>query len=250
MEHKHIDSSFDNDLNKINNNLLKLGTLGLDQFEKCINNFGTQNLKEIDKVIAFDQKLDELDEKIQKSGFEIIALRSPRAIDLRRVIVALKISTILERIGDYSRNISNRTKVLIELNYTDLPGVNIGKMGQKTQQMFEDVLESYTNEDYKLAIKVRNSDFKIESCSRCSLRRRSPRSRTRPRTSSTRGQEESLLATIKYRASENQTEQTKLRGGPFLYFLISSLFLRFSRKKTCIFCGLNLISLKYMIFFI
>ena len=162
MEHKHIDSSFDNDLNKINNNLLKLGTLGLDQFEKCINNFGTQNLKEIDKVIAFDEKLDEIDDKIQKSGFEIIALRSPRAIDLRRVIVALKISTILERIGDYSRNISNRTKVLIELNYTDLPGVNIGKMGQKTQQMFEDVLESYTNEDDKLAIKVRNSDFKID----------------------------------------------------------------------------------------
>ena len=32
MENKHIDSSFDNDLNKINNNLLKLGTLGLDQF--------------------------------------------------------------------------------------------------------------------------------------------------------------------------------------------------------------------------
>ena len=29
-----------------------------------------------------------------------------------------------------NRNISNRTKVLIELNYTDLPGVNIGKMGQ------------------------------------------------------------------------------------------------------------------------
>ena len=68
----------------------------------------------------------------------------------------MKISTILERVGDYSRNISNRTKVLIELNYTDLPDVNIGKMRQKTQQMYEDVLVSYTNEDDKLAIKVRN----------------------------------------------------------------------------------------------
>ena len=54
MENKHIDSSFDKDLNKINNNLLKLGTLGLNQFEKCINNFGTQNLEEINQVIAFD----------------------------------------------------------------------------------------------------------------------------------------------------------------------------------------------------
>ena len=43
MEQNHISSSFDKDLNKLNNNLLKLGNTALDQFEKCINNFGTQN---------------------------------------------------------------------------------------------------------------------------------------------------------------------------------------------------------------
>ena len=35
-------------------------------------------------------------------------------------------------------------------------------MGQKTQTMFEDVLEAYMNEDDKLAVKVRNSDFKVD----------------------------------------------------------------------------------------
>ena len=150
------------DLNKLNDNLLKLGNTALDQFESCINNFGTQNLDEIKTVISNDKILDDLDDKVQKYGFEIIALRAPQAADLRRVVVALKIATIFERIGDYSRNISNRTKLLIELNYSDLPGVNIGKMGQKTQTMFEDVLEAYMNEDDKLAVKVRNSDFKVD----------------------------------------------------------------------------------------
>ena len=162
MEQNHISSSFDKDLNKLNNNLLKLGNTALDQFEKCINNFGTQNLDEIKTVINSDKILDDLDDKVQKAGFEIIALRAPQAADLRRVIVALKIATIFERIGDYSRNISNRTKLLIDLKYTDLPGVNIGKMGQKTLTMMEDVIESYVNEDDKLAIKVRNSDVKID----------------------------------------------------------------------------------------
>ena len=162
MESKHILSSFDDDLNKLNNNLLKLGNGALDQFEKCINNFGTQNLEDIEKVISADKVLDDLDDKVQKNGFEIIALRAPQAADLRRVIVALKIATILERIGDYSRNISNRTKLLIEMKYTDLPGVNIGKMGQKTLTMLEDVIEAYVNEDDKLALKVRNSDVKID----------------------------------------------------------------------------------------
>ena len=162
MESKHILSSFDDDLNKLNNNLLKLGNGALDQFEKCINNYGTQNLEDIEKVISADKILDDLDDKVQKNGFEIIALRAPQAADLRRVIVALKIATILERIGDYSRNISNRTKLLIEMKYTDLPGVNIGKMGQKTLTMMEDVIEAYVNGDDKLAVKVRNSDVKID----------------------------------------------------------------------------------------
>ncbi len=35
-------------------------------------------------------------------------------------------------------------------------------MGQKTLTMMEDVIESYVNEDDKLAVKVRNSDFKID----------------------------------------------------------------------------------------
>ena len=162
MENKHILSSFDDDLKKLNDNLLKLGNGALTNFDSCIDNFGTQDIGEIDKVINGDIILDELDDKVQKIGFEIIALRAPQAADLRRVIVALKIATIFERIGDYSRNISNRTKLLIDLKYSDLPGVNIGKMGQKTLTMIEDVIESYTNEDDKLAVKVRNSDVKID----------------------------------------------------------------------------------------
>ena len=162
MENKHILSSFDDDLKKLNDNLLKLGNGALNNFDNCINNFGTQELDEIEKVINGDMILDELDDKVQKIGFEIIALRAPQAADLRRIIVALKIATIFERIGDYSRNISNRTKVLIDLKYSDLPGVNIGKMRQKTLTMMEDVIESYVNEDDKLAVKVRNSDVKID----------------------------------------------------------------------------------------
>lgn len=162
MDNNHISSLFDKDLNKLNNNLLSLGNTALDQFDRCINNFGTQDIDKIEKVINSDKILDDLDDKVQKLGFEIIALRAPQAADLRRIIVALKVATIFERIGDYSRNISNRTKLLIELNYSDLPGVNIGKMGQKTQTMFEDVLEAYMNEDDKLAVKVRNSDFKVD----------------------------------------------------------------------------------------
>ena len=44
MDNNHISSLFDKDLNKLNNNLLSLGNTALDQFDKCINNFGTQDI--------------------------------------------------------------------------------------------------------------------------------------------------------------------------------------------------------------
>ena len=64
MENTHIHSSFDNDLNKLNDNLLKLGNTALEQFDNCINNFGTQNLEEIEKVVGGDTILDDLDDKV------------------------------------------------------------------------------------------------------------------------------------------------------------------------------------------
>ena len=105
MNNDHILSTFDNDLNRLNKDLLKLAKLATEQFVNSIDNFSTQNIEEIDKLIANDKNLDDLDEKIQQLGFEIIALRAPQAEDLRRVISALKISTIFERIGDYCKNL-------------------------------------------------------------------------------------------------------------------------------------------------
>ena len=113
MNNDHILSTFDNDLNRLNKDLLKLAKLATEQFVNSIDNFSTQNIDDIDQLISNDKNLDDLDEKIQQLGFEIIALRAPQAEDLRRVISALKISTIFERIGDYSRNISNLSLIHI-----------------------------------------------------------------------------------------------------------------------------------------
>ena len=162
MDNDHILSTFDNDLNRLNKDLLKLAKLATEQFVNSIDNFSTQNIEDIDKLIANDKNLDDLDEKIQQLGFEIIALRAPQAEDLRRVISALKISTIFERIGDYSRNISNRTKALCEISSDDTPGVNIGKMGLVTQEMLEDVIIAYKDKDSDLSVKVRDTDVVID----------------------------------------------------------------------------------------
>jgi len=159
---KHISSAFDQDLTILNDSLQQLGQLACQQLEGAIDGLATQNEAALDKVIKGDAALDQLEADIHEKAIEVIAIRSPRAKDLRHVLVALKVASILERMGDYSRNIANRTKVIMTVGNENIPGVNIGRMGQVTKQMVRDVMLSYKNRDAELALAVWRRDIEVD----------------------------------------------------------------------------------------
>ena len=159
---KHISSAFDQDLAILNDTLQKLGDLACRQFEGAIEGIATQNEANLDRVIKGDAALDALEAEINEKVMEVITLRSPRAEDLRYVLVALKVAGILERTGDYARNIANRTKVIITAGNENIPGVNIGRMGQVTQDMVRDALTSYRSRDAEMALAVWSRDIEVD----------------------------------------------------------------------------------------
>ena len=158
----HISSAFDEDLRALNNTVQQLGGLALSQFEMAIDALATQHESLLDQIVSEDIKLDELEAAIHEKAVEVISLRSPHARDLRYVLVALKIATILERTGDYARNIANRTKVIKEAGNDNIPGVNIGRMGQVTQEMLRDVMTAFEKRDADLALKVWRRDIEVD----------------------------------------------------------------------------------------
>ena len=121
-----------------------------------------QHQNTLDKIIKDDAKLDELEAAIHEKALEIIAVRSPLAKDLRHVLVALKVATILERTGDYARNIANRTKVIATAGNENIPGVNIGRMGQVTRDMLQDVMRAYATRDADKALDVWRRDIEVD----------------------------------------------------------------------------------------
>ena len=159
---KHISSAFDQDLTALNDSLQQLGDLACRQFNGAIEGIATQNEANLDTVIKGDTALDALEAEINEKVMEVITLRSPRAEDLRYVLVALKVASILERIGDYARNIANRTKVIITAGNENIPGVNIGRMGQVTQDMVRDALTSYRSRDAEMALAVWSRDIEVD----------------------------------------------------------------------------------------
>ena len=63
-------------------------------------------------VVSDDKKLDALEIETERRAVQLIALRAPMAGDLRDVVAALKISGVVERIGDYAKNIAKRVPLL------------------------------------------------------------------------------------------------------------------------------------------
>lgn len=159
---QHINSAFDQDLITLNEQVGELARLAGIQFENAIDALATQNEDQLNAVISGDKALDELEAQINEKALEVIAIRAPRAADLRHVLVALKVAAILERIGDYARNIANRTKVISAAGNENIPGVNIGRMGQVAREMINDAMRSFNDRDAKLALDVWRRDVEVD----------------------------------------------------------------------------------------
>ena len=91
----------------------------------------------------------------------LLALRQPMAVDLRMITSAPKISSDLERIGDYATNIANRAVSLNEIGQVK-PLFTIPRMADFAQGMIKDVLDAYLSRDTEKARAVWLRDEELD----------------------------------------------------------------------------------------
>ena len=116
---EHIVASFDRDLEGIQAQIMRMGGLVEEAIAKATEALETRDLELARAVRAGDKAVDALDEQVNDEAAHLIAHRQPVASDLRTVLTVFRISTNLERIGDYAKNIAKRTETII-----DQPPVN------------------------------------------------------------------------------------------------------------------------------
>jgi len=160
--HEHIVKSFDDDLNHINSIIAEMGGLAERQFADAISAMHNRNAELARDVIGRDQTIDELELELVEFSIRTLALRQPMADDLRAVIVALKISTNLERIGDYAKNIAKRTVTLAEMEPVGPAGSSITRMASQVQNMIKNALDAYATQNLSLADDVRLRDEEVD----------------------------------------------------------------------------------------
>ena len=108
----HTIKAFDDDLDRLRALISQMGGLAEHAIRESMRCLVQRDLEGAEKVVANDKKIDALEIETERRAIQLIALRAPMAGDLRDVVAALKISSVVERIGDYAKNISKRVPLV------------------------------------------------------------------------------------------------------------------------------------------
>ena len=159
---EHTVKAFDEDITRLRGLIAVMGGLAELAIEEAMRALVTGDETLGDEVVARDKRIDALEAEVDAMAVRTLALRAPMADDLREIIAALKIGGILERVGDYSKNIAKRVG-RIEGRSRFEPLTLIPAMGELAAEMVHDVLTAYAARDPELAREVIERDAKVDA---------------------------------------------------------------------------------------
>jgi len=156
----HTIKAFDQDLDRLRALISEMGGLAEHAIRESMRCLVQHDLDGAAKVVEDDKKLDALEIETERRAVELIAMRAPMAADLRDVVAALKISSVVERIGDYAKNISKRVPLLVD---RDIEPVSLmPEMAKIATQMVHDVLTAFVERDADTALRVCDRDKAVD----------------------------------------------------------------------------------------
>ncbi|WP_390551570.1 phosphate signaling complex protein PhoU [Qipengyuania sp. MTN3-11] len=164
MTMEHTVKAFDEDITKLRGLIAEMGGLAEVAVQESMDALVKGDEELAEKVIRGDKQIDALESQIDKLAVRIIALRAPMADDLREVIAALKIAGVVERIGDYSKNIAKASREIPTANRKQFePLTLLPAMAEVAAEMVHDVLTAYAARDAQQAREVIAADERVDA---------------------------------------------------------------------------------------
>ena len=161
MVSEHIIKSYDEELRRLDNTITEMGGLAETQLASAIEAVVKRDSRLAADVVEADARVDQLEQDIESLALRLLALRQPKAVDLRQILAALKTASDLERIGDYATNVAKRSIVLNQSPPVK-PAFSIPRMGRLGQAMIKDVLDAYVERDADKALLVWARDEELD----------------------------------------------------------------------------------------
>lgn len=156
---KHTVTAFDNDMDEIRGLIAEMGARAEIAVVGAMKALKTHDIDLAQSTRTEDKIIDNLETEVEKLVVRTIALRAPMADDLRELIAALKISAVIERIGDYAKNIAKRVPQM-NGNMPAAATEQLERMGDIVVEMIRTAMNAYAKSDVDLAraVTVRDDD--------------------------------------------------------------------------------------------
>lgn len=162
MVQEHIVKSFDDELTHLNHTIAEMGGLAEAQLQTAIEALVRRDPDLAAKAMESDNRIDDLEHQVGAMAVRLLALRQPMAQDLRDVVAALKISSDIERIGDYAKNIAKRSVALAQTEPLRVVHA-IPRMALMVQGIIKDTLDAYVERDSTRAVSAWQRDEEVDA---------------------------------------------------------------------------------------
>ena len=160
----HTVKAFDADIGQLRGMISQMGGLAEDAIAQAMQALARPDPELAAQVRADDKAIDAIEAEVERLAVRIIALRAPMAVDLREVVAALKIAAVVERIGDYAKNIAKRVPMIAADggSHRIEPLSLLPSMARMASDMVRAALDAFAARDAEAAIRVVESDAALD----------------------------------------------------------------------------------------
>ena len=157
----HTLKAFDQDLDRLRALISQMGGLAEHAIRESMRCLIERDHDGAAAIVEDDKRIDALEIETERRAVQLIALRAPMAADLRDIVAALKISSVVERIGDYAKNIAKRVPLLDSLGNVE-PLSLMPEMARIATEMVHNVLVAFVERDADAAVRVIERDRAVD----------------------------------------------------------------------------------------
>ena len=156
----HTVKAFDEELDQLRATISEMGGLAEAAIRESMQALVRRDSEAAAAVVERDRRIDALEAEVERRAVQIIALRAPMADDLRDVVAALKIAGVVERIGDYAKNIAKRVPSVEDSKIRPLS--LLPEMARIAGEMVQTVLDAFAARDAEKAAQVCDRDAAVD----------------------------------------------------------------------------------------
>ena len=140
-------SKFDEQLKKLNEEMMHMGSMIEESIQKAIEAFIHQDADSAKAIMEGDSEIDREQKKIESLCFDLLMQQQPVARDLRTISAAMKMVTDMERIGDHAADISEMTILMSSDKPYRVNIEHVKSMASETMLMLIRAIEAYVEKN-------------------------------------------------------------------------------------------------------